>query len=760
MAMPPTNRPAGAPDPQADLQPQTIPAAPPTGALDLNGNAVAAGQIATNDRIGPAAGGSNQVIGPPIDEDEQDEKGSAADGPAGHASQGSLQGRVVSRVDAFGIDAKDTRTPGNKGARFGAVVLGAAAAVGGAFGGGAAGTAAAAVGGKVGAFLGGAALSWTGPGAIVGATVGALIGAGVGALIGGLAVGYGSWKLADYGFANPQKQHLDDALESLEGSIQGFDARQKKNLTELKDKKWRELLHVPSSKMFGSGQVKGKDNRKLIRAALVQQIAGGRSFEQAKTVKADLIKRYHASLKDKDRPFKFAGELAFSPDNRETLANKLGIQPDAAKALDGTIDEFVAKHPYDPDLATSVENLLRRETGQLTDEPDAKSGDKLETEPETTPDAAHGTQQAATEQVATDEPGPAASGVVEEEDGDAAGGGLGPQLRDLSGAIDNQIDAKTGLDDVEAERDQGALCPNDRTVRVNARFSLQDRGALRDKLGLQLGDLPADIHKQINELVARAAKHADLEKEVGALLVFEAAKHAFRHDDYTVHERAACAFVAHQARYANDAKDLIRLDGAHHAWPLIRIIGRYADPYLESAVAGPKKQILRDAPATLAAAKGDEPKLAQLYENTRNHLDETMELIVKTPVRGDLQRLLRALGDAAAEHANPRGRASGEDLARAVLRQSFVNVVIVSRLTSPRLADNTDATGEQQADLEYMGALVLRAFTGEPEHEELFAPRNQEGFDAVQARLKKEVEAWYGFAQDFLLKHSTGKSRL
>lgn len=118
-------------------------------------------------------------------------------------------------------------------------------------------------------------------------------------------------------------------------------------------------------------------------------------------------------------------------------------------------------------------------------------------------------------------------------------------------------------------------------------------------------------------------------------------------------------------------------------------------------------------------------------------------IVVKTQVPENLRRLLRALGDTAAKHANPEAQGR-EDFDRAFVRNIFVRDLIEARLTN-----KLDATDEQRADLGYISTLVDRAFSPAPEHEQPFESPNQ-NLAQIHAHVKYAVQGWRDFASEWI----------
>lgn len=252
-----TDRPPDRPDGPAS--------SPGTGTLTVNGERLSVRQGPTNQSI--VAGG---VLSPPSPfaqgspQPEVDD-GSEASGFS-DLEEPSLRGRVQARHEA-----KDRLTPGNRWGR----------ALGMLLGGGLIGAGGAALGGQVGALLAATAFSWTGPGAIVAGIVGGLIGL------------YAGKQTADWASASPQKQHLDQAIAVLQSRPGGLSAEQKGKLAAVEDDDWRTLLHVPSAKMFGGGQVGGKEFRQGIRKTIVSYVAAGASVDEAARLRKLLIDRHN-----------------------------------------------------------------------------------------------------------------------------------------------------------------------------------------------------------------------------------------------------------------------------------------------------------------------------------------------------------------------------------------------------------------------------------------------------------------------------------
>lgn len=145
----------------------------------------------------------------------------------------------------------------------------------------------AAVGAVGGAIAGGVGGSVVLPG--LGTVAGAGAGAGAGALVGGslggvLGIGAGlgagtvsSWDLSNTLFSGqgrrPQYQHAAKAMDSLRKSGWQLTETKIKNLEQVNDKEWRQLLHVPKEYKYSihrlSGGVKGQQNRQKIREAVM-----------------------------------------------------------------------------------------------------------------------------------------------------------------------------------------------------------------------------------------------------------------------------------------------------------------------------------------------------------------------------------------------------------------------------------------------------------------------------------------------------------
>ncbi|MEM6743503.1 MAG: hypothetical protein AAF676_07180 [Pseudomonadota bacterium] len=166
---------------------------------------------------------------------------------------------------------------------FGKKAAVGAAGVGGAAG-AAVGTGAVVGGGSVAAGTASIGVTVVGTGAaagLVGATV-TTGGAGLGAMgIGGLALfgrahARSSREFRHFDQAIRRFQHDQDAcLDPIQyGRVDGVSSRQ-----------WADLLHVRSSP-FG---VRGKDNRQMIRATIVKQIANGASVEEAMAARDRLV---------------------------------------------------------------------------------------------------------------------------------------------------------------------------------------------------------------------------------------------------------------------------------------------------------------------------------------------------------------------------------------------------------------------------------------------------------------------------------------
>jgi hypothetical protein len=182
----------------------------------------------------------------------------------------TLQTRV--RVRPPKLKAKDHRTIGNWLAR---IVLGGLGAALGSVGGFLAGSALCSLGGPLSAGTGGVIAS------VVLGTIG--LGAGV--------------ALADYLFVQPQKAHLETAMNAIRRSLRReFNEGEVEHLEAVTDDQWRSLLHVPSSKgrympSKGSGagaRVKGRERRQKIRQDLVREVASN-GLASAQRFKAQFV---------------------------------------------------------------------------------------------------------------------------------------------------------------------------------------------------------------------------------------------------------------------------------------------------------------------------------------------------------------------------------------------------------------------------------------------------------------------------------------
>jgi hypothetical protein len=322
----------------------------------------------TDGTVVPAAGGGDANAGAPwLDpvDDEADGKGYVPDAPKDQAkrpslgsdasrtpsessSQHSLQDRVGKTSKLH--QAEPTRTTGNKIGQGVAALATVAGTGGGAY-----------LGAQIGAAIAGGAFVWSGPGALVAAGVGAAIGAGIGALIGAVGTAYGTTHAVEWASSGAQPHHLDQATRSLERRDGRFTEEEKNNLKELDDKQWRDLLHIPSSKLLGSGQVAGKDNRQAIRQALVECIADGNNLPAAKRYKKELIEDYAESAKIEGRAKAFVGEMGFNTNKRKDLIEELGLLGALPDDIDDKIDRLVANDSSAPDLEQQVGKLLIEE---------------------------------------------------------------------------------------------------------------------------------------------------------------------------------------------------------------------------------------------------------------------------------------------------------------------------------------------------------------------------------------------------------------
>ena len=278
-----------------------------------------------------------------------------------------LAGRVNRGRDLTGLKASGDRTTRNRIALATVPLVAGGVAMG-------AGT----IGAAIGAAIGGAATIWLGPGALAGAGLGAAIGYGIGAGIGALATLFVGVKSADYASATPQRWHLHHAIRTLDRDRGGFTKAERMHLEDVTDEQWRTLLHVPSSKLFGSGQVKGEERRQRIREALVLHVAL-HGLKGAAGLKERLIAAANrpASTHDPDPLQSEINQLKASDLRAEIHDLRDGGTKEKAKALRGLIDHggglltrpsssMVRLHAYAPHFGLNqglriVQDLQRRQ---------------------------------------------------------------------------------------------------------------------------------------------------------------------------------------------------------------------------------------------------------------------------------------------------------------------------------------------------------------------------------------------------------------
>jgi hypothetical protein len=629
----------------------------PNGALTLDdGTTIAAQPTQTDTTTSTALDGSDALGGAriePLDLDN-DEKGNVPDARRkGQLPQPSLQGRVYKASELKKADT--TRKPGNKWALgIGTALAGLLGGGGGAVGGSAAG---AALGAKIGGGLGAAALAWTGPvGIVVGGSVGALIGAGVGAAIGGLGAAYAGWKLADYCFWSPQGKHLDEAKKSLESKYGGgFTEKQKENLEDVSDDDWRTLLHVPSSKLFGSGQVAGKDNRQAIRRDLVEYIAAnGADRAAAERHKELMIGKYAFLAKTKGREKAFVGEMSFGLGDRNHLIDELGLRGALPDDIDDKIDRLAAEHHSAPDLREKVRDRLLKEA-------------------------------------------------------------------------------------IGAQRQRLEALPRD--------------------LGLdETRDVPEGIHDQIDQLRTEQW-NPDLEKQVGRLLVEQAAEKAAGSNSKEQQARAAGAIVAYEARHTTDPRAFLQGDYAGR-----QALGRMfkQQEFFFQLPEGISKR-MDDAAEELLGLNRREG-LERRAGEAIYQLNEMMPKITGRDGLSDGQdKLLKAMAETARREAEANhDLGNPQTLAREAVRAAFVPYLV------DLLSETAERVGEKQprakASLIASNKLVALAFSRGKTFGRREAAANMDreplaAWGEQRERVKAAVESKYNDADRFLDRIASGRAR-